>query len=75
VVKLVFAPAIGIACCQALGWLCGVIAVLFAVLGARNWLVGDGLPPAQAFVFAAVFVAGAMACFWFARVIQRLARE
>jgi hypothetical protein len=72
---MVFAPAMGIAACQVLATLCGVIAALFSVLGAKNWMVGgDGMAPAQAFLFAAVFVAAALACLWFARVIQRLAR-
>jgi hypothetical protein len=75
VVKLFFAPAMGIACCNALAALCAVIAVLFTVLGAKNWFTGaDGMVPAQAFLFAAVFVAGALVCLWFARLIQRLAR-
>jgi hypothetical protein len=72
---MVFAPAVGIACCQVLAALSGVIAALFAVLGAKNFFTGvDGMAPAQAFFFAAVFLAGALACLWFARVIQRLAR-
>jgi hypothetical protein len=71
---MVFAPAMGIAACQVLAALCGLIAVLFTVLGAKNWIVGDGLPPAQAFLFAAVFVGAAAACLWFVKLIQRLAR-
>jgi hypothetical protein len=71
---MVFAPAMGIAACQVLATLCAVIAVLFSMLGVENWFVGDGMPPSQAFLFAAVFVAGALACLWFARLIQRLAR-
>jgi zinc transporter ZupT len=76
VVKLIFAPAMGMACCQVLAALCGVIAVLFSVLGAKNLLFAvDGMPPAQAFAFAAAFAAGALACMWFARLIERLARS
>jgi hypothetical protein len=72
---MVFAPAVGIACCQVLAALCGVIAVLFSVLGAKNLLFAvDGMPPAQAFLFAAAFGMGAVACMWFARLIERLAR-
>jgi hypothetical protein len=72
---MVFAPAMGIACCQVLGAMCGFIAALFALLGVKNWVVGgEGMAPAQAFLFAAVFLAGALACLWFARLIQRLAR-
>jgi hypothetical protein len=72
---MVFAPAVGIACCQVLAGLCGFVAALFAILGAKNWLVGgEGMPPAQAFLFAAAFLAGALACLWFARLIHRLAR-
>jgi preprotein translocase subunit SecY len=72
---VVFAPAIGIACCQVLAALCGLIAALFTVLGLKNWLVGgEGMAPSQAFLFAAIFVAGTMACVWFARLIQRIQR-
>ncbi len=72
---MVFAPAVGIAACQVLAALSGVIAVLFMLLGAKNWLVGgEGMPPAQAFLLAAAFVGGAVACLWFARAIRRLAR-
>jgi hypothetical protein len=71
---MVFAPAMGIAACQVMAALCGVIAALFSVLGVKNWMVsGEGMPPAQALLLAAVFVAGAVACLWFAKVIQNLA--
>lgn len=71
---MVFAPAMGIAACQVLAALSGVVAVLFTVLGVKNWIVGDGMPVAQAFLLAAIFTGAALACLWFARVIQRLAR-
>jgi hypothetical protein len=73
---MVFAPAVGIACCQALAALCGVVAMLFAVLGAKQWLFPDGgIAAAQAFGLSAVFVGGALVCLWFVRVIQRLAQQ
>jgi hypothetical protein len=72
---MVFAPAIGIAACQVLAALCGFVAVLLVILGAKNWFVGgEGMPPAQALLLAAAFVGGALACLWFAGVIRRLAR-
>jgi hypothetical protein len=72
---MVFAPAMGIAACQVMAALSGVIALLFTVLGVKNWIVGaDGMAPAQALLLAAVFVGLALVCLWFAKVIQRLAR-
>ncbi|MGL4241130.1 MAG: hypothetical protein ACRCTI_08470 [Beijerinckiaceae bacterium] len=72
--SMIFAPAMGIAACQVLAALCGLIAALFAILGLKNWIVGgDVMPPAQAFLFAAVFLAGAVVCRWFVKLIRRLA--
>jgi predicted membrane-bound spermidine synthase len=73
-VRLVFAPALGIACCQVLAGLCGVVAVLFTVLAGKQWLFpNDGMAATQAFLLAAVFVAAALGCLWFVKVIRRLA--
>jgi hypothetical protein len=72
---MIFAPAMGIAACQVLATLSGVIAVLFTVLGAKNWIMGgEGMAPSQAFLLAALFAGGAFACLWFVKAIQRLAR-
>ncbi len=72
---MVFAPAVAIACCQVLAALCGLIAGLFAILGLKQlFLPGDGPQAEQAFLVAAIFVAGALVCLWFVRLVQRLAR-
>jgi hypothetical protein len=72
---MIFAPAVGIAACQVLAALCGVIAVLFAIFGVKNWLTGaEGMAPAVALLVSALFVCGAVACRWFVGVIRRLAR-
>ena len=72
---MLFAPAMGIACLQVLAAMCAFVAALFAVLGVKNALsAGEGIAPASAFLFAAGFVAGALACLWFAGVIRRMAR-
>jgi hypothetical protein len=72
---MVFAPALGIAACQVLAALCGVIAMLFTVLGVKGMLVGgEALPPWLVFLFATLFAGGSLVCWWFAKLIQRLAR-
>jgi hypothetical protein len=74
VVPMIFAPAVGIACCQVLAAMFGFVAVLLAVLGGKNWIVGEGMAPAQAFLLAAAFVGGGLAFLWFARLIQKMSR-
>jgi hypothetical protein len=72
---MVFAPAMGIACCKVLAAMCFFVSAISALAAAKLWWAPtDGSNPGQLLGMALVFGGAGLALLWFARLILRLAR-
>jgi hypothetical protein len=71
---MVFAPAMGIACLQALSWLCLLVAALALAAVIRQAVAPSGnIELGQMLAVAAVFGAGGFGCRWGAAALRRVA--
>jgi hypothetical protein len=72
---MVFAPAIGIAALQVLGGLCVFVAGLLVLLAAKQIMApGPDVNLTTVGLSALLFAGGAVACFWGAKMVRRVAR-
>jgi hypothetical protein len=71
---MIFAPAIGMAACTVLAWMCFFVAVLLGILAAKQFIApNEGLELGTVVPAALVFALGGLACLWGARKIRQAA--
>jgi hypothetical protein len=72
---MVFAPAIGIAAFQVLGWLCAGVSGLLILLVAKQFVAPNAeLQMNSVLLNALVFACLSLACFWAAKKVRQAAR-
>jgi hypothetical protein len=71
---MIFAPAIGMATCTVLAWMCFFVAALLAILVGKQFVVpNEGLELSTVVPACLVFTLGGFACLWGARKIRQAA--